>query len=174
MSALQKRPVSWTSILINFFGGLIVFAIIAAMYKSLSFSPLASVLLLASCPLTVAANGSLADIKHVVLFMQENRAFDHYFGTMSGVRGFSDPNVQVNGNRSVFYQDVNSKLSNDTDYLLPWYLNYLGGTWPEATQCMVAGDNGWQDNHAALNGDLNNHWAIGNTVSVILRLVTSY
>ena len=28
--------------------------------------------------------GSLTDIKHVVLFMQENRAFDHYFGTMPG------------------------------------------------------------------------------------------
>ena len=27
---------------------------------------------------------SLADIDHVVLFMQENRAFDHYFGTMAG------------------------------------------------------------------------------------------
>ena len=25
--------------------------------------------------------------------MQENRSFDHYFGTMSGVRGFSDPNM---------------------------------------------------------------------------------
>jgi phospholipase C len=28
---------------------------------------------------------------------------------------------------------------------------------------MVAGDNGWQDNHAALNGGLNNHWATNNT-----------
>lgn len=25
--------------------------------------------------------------------MQENRSFDHYFGTMSGVRGFSDPDA---------------------------------------------------------------------------------
>lgn len=31
-----------------------------------------------------ASAGSLTDIKHVVLFMQENRAFDHYFGTMPG------------------------------------------------------------------------------------------
>lgn len=30
--------------------------------------------------------GSLNDIKHVVLFMQENRAFDHYFGTMPGAQ----------------------------------------------------------------------------------------
>jgi phospholipase C len=37
-----------------------------------------------------AGTGSLNDIEHVVLFMQENRSFDHYFGTMSGVRGFDD------------------------------------------------------------------------------------
>jgi len=41
----------------------------------------------------IAAAGSLQDIDHVVLFMQENRAFDHYFGTMAGVRGFKDPNA---------------------------------------------------------------------------------
>ena len=35
--------------------------------------------------------GSLRDIKHVVLLMQENRSFDHYFGTLAGVRGFGDP-----------------------------------------------------------------------------------
>jgi phospholipase C len=35
--------------------------------------------------------GSLDDIEHFVLLMQENRSFDHYYGTMSGVRGFSDP-----------------------------------------------------------------------------------
>jgi phospholipase C len=28
---------------------------------------------------------------------------------------------------------------------------------------MVAGDNGWTDNHAALNYDQNNQWAIKNT-----------
>ncbi len=42
-----------------------------------------------------AAPGSarLSDIEHVVILMQENRSFDHYFGTMSAVRGFSDPAV---------------------------------------------------------------------------------
>jgi hypothetical protein len=61
------------------------------------------------------------------------------------------------------HRDVNSTLTNATDSLLPFYLNYLGGKWDEATQCMVAGDNGWNDNHAALNGDLNNKWALNNT-----------
>lgn len=38
-----------------------------------------------------AGTGSLNDIEHVVLLMHENRSFDHYFGTLSGVRGFDDP-----------------------------------------------------------------------------------
>jgi phospholipase C len=32
---------------------------------------------------------SLSDVEHVVILMQENRSFDHYFGSLSGVRGFS-------------------------------------------------------------------------------------
>jgi len=83
---------------------------------------------------------------------------------MAGVRGFSDPNVQVNSDgKSVWQQAVNSALTTNASYLLPWYLNYQGGSFLDATQCMVAGDNGWQDNHAALNGGLNNHWATNNT-----------
>ena len=34
--------------------------------------------------------GTIADVEHVVILMQENRAFDHYFGEMNGVRGFGD------------------------------------------------------------------------------------
>jgi phospholipase C len=82
---------------------------------------------------------------------------------MAGVRGFSDPNVQVNSGTPVWYQDVTPALTNASSYLLPWYLNYEGGSWLNATQCMIAGDNGWNDNHAALNGGLNNHWATNNT-----------
>jgi phospholipase C len=40
-----------------------------------------------------ASGASLSDVDHVVILMQENRSFDHYFGTMSSVRGFSDPKV---------------------------------------------------------------------------------
>ncbi|ADP15332.1 phospholipase C, phosphocholine-specific 3 [Achromobacter xylosoxidans A8] len=35
--------------------------------------------------------GTLQDVRHVVILMQENRSFDHYFGTLPGVRGFADP-----------------------------------------------------------------------------------
>jgi hypothetical protein len=36
------------------------------------------------------ATGTINDVEHVIILMQENRSFDHYFGTMPGVRGFSD------------------------------------------------------------------------------------
>jgi len=32
--------------------------------------------------------GTIADVEHIVILMQENRSFDHYFGTLRGVRGF--------------------------------------------------------------------------------------
>ena len=35
----------------------------------------------------------LTDIEHVVILTQENRSFDHYFGSYRGVRGFSDQNA---------------------------------------------------------------------------------
>lgn len=34
-------------------------------------------------------SGHLTDIEHFVFFMQENRSFDHYFGTLSGTDGFN-------------------------------------------------------------------------------------
>ena len=43
--------------------------------------------------LAVSANRrtrTIADVEHVVILMQENRSFDHYFGTLNGVRGFGD------------------------------------------------------------------------------------
>jgi phospholipase C len=50
--------------------------------------------------LAIPANnrtGSLRDVEHIVILTQENNSFDHYFGTMRGVRGFSDPRaVSIN------------------------------------------------------------------------------
>jgi phospholipase C len=35
--------------------------------------------------------GTIDDVQHIVILMQENRSFDHYFGALRGVRGFGDP-----------------------------------------------------------------------------------
>src|SRR5208282_5872220 len=41
--------------------------------------------------------GTIRDVEHIVILMQENRPFDHHFGTLRGVRGFSDPRaVKIN------------------------------------------------------------------------------
>jgi phospholipase C len=37
--------------------------------------------------------GALSDIEHVVILVQENRSFDHYFGSYRGVAGFQDPHA---------------------------------------------------------------------------------
>jgi phospholipase C len=44
--------------------------------------------------LAIPANnrtGTINDVEHIVILMQENRPFDHQFGTLRGVRGFADP-----------------------------------------------------------------------------------
>src|SRR5499427_4331141 len=50
--------------------------------------------------LAIPANnrtGTIQDVEHIVVLMQENRPFDHHFGTLRGVRGFSDPRaVNIN------------------------------------------------------------------------------
>src|SRR3954468_15215125 len=52
-----------------------------------------------------AATGTIKDVQHVVIFMQENRCFDHYFGTLKGVRGFADRNaILLKNGKSVFHQ----------------------------------------------------------------------
>ena len=63
----------------------------------------------------------LSKVKHVVYVMQENRSFDHYFGTFPGVRGFDDPDAMTlpNGN-SVFMQP---DPANPDGYLLPFHMD---------------------------------------------------
>src|SRR5262245_17148444 len=49
--------------------------------------------------------GTIEDVEHVVVLMQENRAFDHYLGTLRGVRGYGDPRPAIlPSGRPVFFQ----------------------------------------------------------------------
>ena len=51
------------------------------------------------------APGSLQSIKHVIVLMQENRSFDHYFGSLRGVRGYGDHSVpRLPNGKSMFEQ----------------------------------------------------------------------
>ena len=78
------------------------------------------------------ACGALSDIEHVVIFIQENRGFDHYFGTYRGVRGFGDPAalVQPSSGRSVFYQGDGGRVppyGPPTDFLTPFHIDSFNG-----------------------------------------------
>jgi phospholipase C len=71
---------------------------------------------------------TLSDIEHVVILMQENRSFDHYFGTLSGVRGFSDPDVltqTVGGKKYPVWDQFGYKPGTGVDaaaYMQPFHL----------------------------------------------------
>ncbi|MEC4019653.1 phosphocholine-specific phospholipase C [Streptomyces sp. H27-D2] len=50
-------------------------------------------------------SGTIDDVEHIVVLMQENRSFDHYFGSLKGVRGFGDPRpVTLPSGKSVWHQ----------------------------------------------------------------------
>ena len=60
--------------------------------------------------------GTIQDIEHIVVLMQENRSFDHYFGTLQGVRGYGDPRaVRLPSGNPVWYQP------NGASYVLPFH-----------------------------------------------------
>ncbi len=53
----------------------------------------------------LTVTGTLADVQHIVILMQENRSFDHYFGTLKGVRGFGDRHpVPLASGKPVWHQ----------------------------------------------------------------------
>jgi phospholipase C len=94
--------------------------------------------------------GSLEDVEHVVVLMQENRSFDHYFGTMRGVRGYGDPHpAQLPSGRSVFHQERHPRTGKGGQ-VLPFRpdLEDLGLAFLQDL------DHGWDTGHHAFaNGD---------------------
>jgi phospholipase C len=96
--------------------------------------------------------GKLADIKHVVILMQENRSFDHYFGTLPGVRGFSDPAaITLRTGRTVFYQP---DAVNPAGYLLPFRLD----TRRTSAQAIPSTSHAWSVQHDAWNAGKMDNW----------------
>ncbi|MFI9256629.1 phosphocholine-specific phospholipase C [Streptomyces sioyaensis] len=94
-------------------------------------------------------SGSLRDVEHVVVLMQENRSFDHYFGSLKGVRGFGDPRPLVLENgKSVWHQSDGSKD------VLPYH--------PDAEDLgmqFIAGlDHDWAGGHKAWNNGKYDSW----------------
>jgi phospholipase C len=96
--------------------------------------------------------GSFADIRHVVLLMQENRSFDHYFGTMAGVRGFGDSSaLMLSGGKSVFHQP---DAENPQGYMLPFHLD----TRKTGAQKIPSTSHAWSVQHEAWNHGKMDQW----------------
>src|SRR5882757_4721162 len=66
--------------------------------------------------------GSLDEVEHVVVLMQENRSFDHYLGTMRGVRGFGDrAALKLTSGLDTFHQP--DPLRTDGGFLEPFHID---------------------------------------------------
>ena len=88
----------------------------------------------------------------MVILMQENRSFDHYFGTRAGVRGFDDPRaLQLSTGRNVFYQP---DPQNPDGYLLPYHLD----TMTTGAQAIPSTSHAWLVQHSAWDGGKMDNW----------------
>jgi phospholipase C len=119
---------------------------------------------LASLPLSLrtalaapARPGKLEDIQHVVVFMQENRSFDHYFGTYPGVKGF---NNHQGGNLGPFAQPWPAGgPTAHASQLLPYRLDAATAQ----AQCAGTGEipiHSWVPQHQSWNGGQPNFVAV--------------
>ncbi len=94
--------------------------------------------------------GTITDVKHVVIFMQENRSFDHYFGTLRGVRGFGDRfPVPLASGASVWHQPSATGAPH-----LPFHLD----TTTTSAQRSIHLKHGWADGQQAWHGGRMNQW----------------
>src|SRR5262245_46212074 len=68
------------------------------------------------------ARGTIRDVEHVVILMQENRSFDNYFGTLRGVRGFGDRfPIPLAGGLNVWQQTYVDATTRRT--VMPYHLD---------------------------------------------------
>ncbi|MFG3188871.1 phosphocholine-specific phospholipase C [Streptomyces omiyaensis] len=107
-----------------------------------------------------AATGTLRDVRHVVVLTQENRSFDHYFGTLRGVRGFGDRAAgNIPGGWGTFQQP------NWGGRQFPWRLGDTppaGGVDGETlAQCNGDLPHSWTSQHAAWNQGRLDNWVTG-------------
>lgn len=98
------------------------------------------------------APGSLDDVEHVIILIQENRSFDHYLGTLSGVRGFSDRHaMRLPDGATVFYQPDSL---NPDGYELPFHLD----TTKTNAAAIHSPSHAWTTQHQSLNGGAMDNW----------------
>ncbi|HEY7291764.1 MAG TPA: phospholipase C, phosphocholine-specific [Vicinamibacterales bacterium] len=140
--------------------------------------------------LAIPANhrtGTIHDVEHIVILMQENRPFDHHFGTLRGVRGFSDPravniHLPLQGGQGtaevpVFLQPAGAANeqngfgvppnavggpSNGVDVIPPFRIDPASVNPSRGSLGLTylpGTDHSWAGTHAAWNNAQNDNWA---------------
>jgi len=107
---------------------------------------------------SAAAQCQLDQIKHVIIWLQENRSFDHYFGTYPGVRGYSDPDAAP----GVFTQTTTKTSSGS---IQPFHLG---------AQCLADPAHDWASQHQAWSDGALNQWGAAHAGDADLSFMGYY
>jgi phospholipase C len=110
------------------------------------------------------ATGTLEDVEHIVVLMQENRSFDHYFGVLRGVRGYGDPHpVTLPSGSPVWYQ------ADGATVVLPFRpdVGNLALTFIEDL------DHSWDGTHEMFNGGNWDQWIPAKTATTMAHMQRS-
>jgi phospholipase C len=106
--------------------------------------------------------GSLRDIQHVVILIQENRSFDHYFGSHRGVTGFADPGALLlnDGSGLTVLAQPGYPGGFDGDHLYPFHFDSFHNG-----ECTNDINHSWGPQHAywdggAMDGFVREHLAV--------------
>lgn len=97
-----------------------------------------------------ALGSTFMDAEHIVLLMQENRSFDHTYGTLQGVRGFNDPRaIKQHDNKPVWLQ-----TNKEGDTYAPFHLDIkdTNATW------MSSLPHSWSNQVDARNNGRHDKW----------------
>ena len=98
-------------------------------------------------------SGHLSDIEHFVFLMQENRSFDHYFGTLSSTRGFDDPSP-------AFQQkgwNAQTQAVDPSGVTIPYRFDTTRGPLLDG-ECVNDPDHGWTAMHESWNNGAMDGW----------------
>ncbi|OXJ15297.1 phosphocholine-specific phospholipase C [Burkholderia sp. AU6039] len=100
--------------------------------------------------------GTIQDVQHIVVFMQENRSFDHYLGHLSGVRGYNDrfPVTLPNG-KPVWFQP---RQEDTSSVIAPF--RYDTTNPGVNAQCIGGLPHTWATTHGAIDNGRADQWAV--------------
>jgi len=113
-------------------------ALPASVIKAMSINP--------------APGTTFLDAEHIVILMQENRSFDHTYGTLQGVRGYNDPRAIVTPGKNLVWLQENAA----GETYAPFRLNIkdTNATW------LGSLPHSWTNQADARNGGRHDKWLI--------------